>query len=77
MKESHDIDKKLGEQIKILRQFKDISQEELGTLAGLHRNFVGRVERGEQSLTLRSMEKVATALDVTVLELLQEVYNGK
>lgn len=47
-----------------------LSQEELARRAGLHRTYVGAVERGERNLTIGTLERVAVALEATVVELL-------
>ena len=51
------------------------SQEELASRAGLHRNYVGSVERGERNIAIDNMEKLAKALRLNVIDLLRE--NGK
>jgi transcriptional regulator with XRE-family HTH domain len=53
-----------------LREARDWSQEELADQAGLHRTYVGSVERCERNVTLSTLEAFADALDVTVIELL-------
>lgn len=51
-----------------LRQELAISQEELAARAGLHRNFIGGIERGERDVGLDSMSKVAAALGLSLAE---------
>ncbi|MFL4968349.1 MAG: helix-turn-helix domain-containing protein [Xanthobacteraceae bacterium] len=53
-----------------LRDAKGWSQEELADEAGLHRTFVGSVERGERNVTISTLEAFAEAFNVSVIELL-------
>ena len=47
-----------------------LSQEELAARAGLHRNYIGSVERNEKNISIDSMERLAIVLGVDVLDLL-------
>ena len=49
-----------------------LSQESLADLAGLHRTYVGAVERGERNISIDNMERLAVALGYDVVDLLQE-----
>lgn len=60
----------LAENIKDFRRKKGISQEELAELCGLHRTYIGSVERHERNVTLSTLEVLASTLAVTVAELL-------
>jgi len=60
----------LSVNISRLRAGKKWSQEELAAHAGLHRTYVGSVERGERNVTLSSLEAFANALNVSVTDLL-------
>ena len=57
---------RVGFKIRIIREDRGLSQEGLGTLAGLHRAYVGQVERGEKNVGLKKLEKIAEALNVSV-----------
>lgn len=60
----------LGRKIRSERQKMQVSQEKLGELAGVHRTYVGMVERGEKNITIFNLRRFAKALGVEVRELL-------
>ena len=62
--------KGFGKQLRALRLQRDLSQEALAAKAGLHRTYISLIERGKQSVTLDSMEKLAGALGVSVKKLM-------
>lgn len=49
----------------------DLSQEELGERAGVHRTYVGMLERGEKNVTIYNIERIASALDTEPSTLLK------
>lgn len=55
---------RLGRTVRVLRVERGWSQERFGYVAGLHRNYVGAVERGEINPTFRVLAKLAVGLDV-------------
>ncbi|MEQ9372879.1 MAG: helix-turn-helix transcriptional regulator [Coleofasciculus chthonoplastes F3-SA18-01] len=55
-----------------LRQEIGISQEELAEKCGLHRTYVGAIERSERNITLQTLEKLAVSLEVSPLDLLKK-----
>jgi transcriptional regulator with XRE-family HTH domain len=63
------IQKQFGNRVRELRQAKGISQEELAEKAGIHRTYLGGIERGERNPCLKNILQVATALGVTLSEL--------
>lgn len=65
--------KKFGEYILKLRKAKNISQEQLAELAGLHRNYIGGIERGERNVGLINIVRLAKALGVSPSELLKGI----
>ena len=62
--------KVLANNIRAHRAELDISQEQLADACGLHRTYIGSVERCERNVTLSTLEVLAAALDVSVPELL-------
>ena len=60
----------LASNVRALRHAKGVSQEELAARCGLHRTYVGSVERGERNVTLSTLEVLASVLGVSVPELL-------
>ena len=59
----------LGKRIRSLRRMADLSQEQLAEKAGLSYKYLGEVERGKANVTVDILEKVATALDVEMMDL--------
>ena len=59
----------LGQQIRKVREAKDISQEEFAIGAGLGRSYYGGVERGDRNIAALNLMRIAAALDVEVGEL--------
>jgi transcriptional regulator with XRE-family HTH domain len=64
-----DIRKRFGARIRQLRTDRGLSQEALADLAGLHRTYIGSVERGEQNLSLLNIERLAVTLGVSLFQL--------
>ena len=68
---------RFGARIRELRKRQGISQEALASLAGVHRTYVGMIERGEKNITLTNIAKLANALGVSIRDLLDlESKNG-
>lgn len=61
-----------GQAIRKRRIELDLSQELLAESVGCHRNYMGRIERGEQNITLDMMMRVAKALGESVERLVRE-----
>ena len=65
-----DLQKVVGRNLRAYRLEKGLSQEAFADFVGVHRTYMGGLERGERNLTLQSLEKLAEALGVDVRELL-------
>lgn len=66
-----DILGKFGKRVKEERLKKGLSQEELAAQAGVHRTYIGMIERAEKNITLKNIEKIARALNVSIATLVQ------
>lgn len=70
VKRSLELRKILAENIRNLRRQKKLSQEKFADICGLHRTYVGSVERAERNVTLNTLEAFASALGISVPNLL-------
>jgi transcriptional regulator with XRE-family HTH domain len=59
-----------AENLRSARVARGLSQENLADLAGLHRTYVGSVERGERNISIDNMECLSRALGLEVIDLL-------
>jgi transcriptional regulator with XRE-family HTH domain len=59
-----------GDRVKAIRDRLGVTQEALAERAGLHRTYVGSIERGERNLSLRNIVRLAGALGVDPAELM-------
>jgi len=65
------IEKRFGDRIRELRKEKQLSQEELAFKAGVHRTYLGSIERGERNPSLRNISAIAAALGISLSDLFQ------
>lgn len=66
-----DLQKQLGANLRSLRLEEGYSQEAFADVLGVHRTYMGGLERGERNVTLRTLERLAGRLGTTALELLE------
>lgn len=64
---------KIGKKIQELRKSKGYSQESFAYAAGIARTYMGRVERGEQNISIQNLIKIALALKVEVGDLIPPI----
>lgn len=64
---------KFGKNVRELRKIKGFSQEELAHRAGLHRTYIGMIERAEKNITLLNINKLANAFDVQLKVLFENI----
>jgi len=59
--------------VKKIRLEKGFSQEELADMTGLHRTYIGMIERGEKNLTIKNISVLARAFDLKLSELFEGI----
>lgn len=64
---------KFGQRVREERQKQGLSQEELAERAGVHRTYIGMIERAEKNITLINIEKIANALALPIDELMRGI----
>lgn len=66
-----DLQKTVGRNLRAYREARGLSQEGFADVVGVHRTYMGGLERGERNLTLKSLERIAERIGVDPLSLLQ------
>jgi len=62
---------KFGQKVREERAKLGLSQEELASRAGVHRTYIGMIERAEKNITLENIEKIAKALKISIADFFQ------
>lgn len=65
-----DLQRTVGHNLRAYRQAKGLSQEAFADVLGVHRTYMGGIERGERNLTLKSLERIAERVGINPLALL-------
>jgi transcriptional regulator with XRE-family HTH domain len=66
-----DLQRNVGRTLRAYRRERGLSQEKFAELLGIHRTYMGGIERGERNLTLRNVERIARCIELEPLALLQ------
>lgn len=66
-----DLQRTVGHNLRAYRQARGLSQEAFADVLGVHRTYMGGIERGERNLTLKSLERIAMRLNLDPLALLR------
>jgi transcriptional regulator with XRE-family HTH domain len=64
--------KSVGDRVRERRQAQNLTQGELAEKCGLHRTFIGSVERGERNVSILNLRHIARVLRVPLAELLED-----
>ena len=70
-----DVNRAFANNLKKFRLQLGLSQEALAEKSGLHRTYIGAVERGERNITLLNANRIAEALNVTLSECVKETHD--
>lgn len=68
-----EIARTIGQRIRNYRTQKGLSQDKLAELAGVHPTYIGQLERGEKNATLESIERITTALQISLSALFEKI----
>ena len=63
-----DVKLKIGQRIKELRELSSMSQKDLSYAADLDRSYIASIENGQRNVSIVNIEKIASALNVTLKE---------
>jgi transcriptional regulator with XRE-family HTH domain len=66
-----DLQRTVGHNLRAYRKARGISQEAFADVLGVHRTYMGAIERGERNLSLKSVEKIAAKIELEPLALLR------
>jgi len=67
-----DLQRAVGRNLRAVRDRRGLSQEAFALVLGVHRTYMGGLERGERNLTLKAVERIASVLDIDPLDLLAD-----
>lgn len=67
------IQKQFGQKVRELRTQRGYSQEAFAFECGLHRTYIGCIERGEKNITITNIEKIAKALRIGIKSLFEDL----
>jgi transcriptional regulator with XRE-family HTH domain len=65
-----ELQRNVGRSLRAYREASGLSQEAFADVLGVHRTYMGGIERGERNLTLRSLERIAERIEVDPAALL-------
>ncbi len=63
--------KKFGKRVRELRTERSLTQQQLADISGLHKNYIGMVERGERNPSLLNIDVLAKSFKISINELLK------
>lgn len=70
MIDCNEVLKKIGLKLRLERVKRNLSQEQFAELANVHTNYIGKIERGEQNITIKKLIKILDSLEISVNKIL-------
>jgi transcriptional regulator with XRE-family HTH domain len=64
-----------GKKVREERHKQHLSQEQLAEIAGLHRTYIGMIERAERNITLENINKICKALDINLGAMFKDLHD--
>ena len=74
--EENDLTRQFGALIRELRRANGLSQEDFADRCGVHRTYIGSIERGEKAVTIVTAQKLGRALGLNLAELFAQLQEG-
>ena len=68
-----ELSQRVGQVIRNLRLEQQLSQEDLADKCGLHRTYIGTLERGEKNMTIETALRITKALDISLVNFFAEI----
>ena len=72
-----DLLRTLGDRVRQRRLELELSQEQLGEIAGLHRNYIGGIEHGRRNVALINLVRLALALELDPGDLMKRIHRRR
>lgn len=63
---------RIGLNVRVERTIKQLTQAQLAELIDVHEKYIGKIETGKQNVTVRTLNKIAQALNINIIRLLED-----
>lgn len=67
-----DLLNRIGLNIRVERTIKQLTQAQLAEIIDVHEKYVGKIETGKQNVTVKTLNKIAKALNIDIIKLLED-----
>ena len=62
----------IGLNVRVVRTIKQLTQAQLAEKIDVHEKYIGKIETGKQNVTIKTLNKIACALDIDIVKLLEK-----